>query len=381
MPGDGLRMSLFSPESFRDARVLARAPLFQAFRELGWPRLMPLTMSFVVTDRCNSLCKTCNIGARYLANPSVANGELTLDEYRRLFASVGTLEWVTFSGGEPFMRKDFPEIAVALATQCRPRVINVPTNGTFVHAATRGVERMLASFGQTRLIVNLSLDGVGAKHDEVRGFSGNFERLVELCRQLRAIDDPRLVIGCNTVVSKFNAETVPETVDYVLDQLRPDSYVVEAAQIRPEYHNASEDLAGDPQTVRVALEHALARLSRIERRGVTRVVKAFRIHYYRQALARLERPMPHRCFSAFATCAVMPEGDVWSNTQRADPMGNVRAFDLDFRALWRGREAESARDRIRRSRCQCETSNVSYPNALLNPGQAARVAWYALRYA
>lgn len=362
----------------RDASVLARVPLYNAFRELGRPVIGPLTMSFVVTDRCNSRCKTCNIGERYLADPSVADGELTLEEYRRLFASIGPIEWVTLSGGEPFMRPDFPELAVALARACRPRVINVPTNGTFLHAAVEGVRRMLAGFGETGLVINVSVDGVGRAHDLVRGFDGNFDRLVELVARLRELRDPRLTVGCNTVLSAFNIDAVETTVDWVLDELRPDSYVVELAQIRPEYHNAGVELSPAAAEAHAALERAVARLERAPRRGVAGLVKAFRGEYYRDALARLTRPRTHRCFSAFATCAVMPHGDVVSNTQRADPMGNVRDYGLDFGALWRGPEARRARDVVRAGPCDCELSNVSYPNALLHPPTAARVAWRAV---
>lgn len=364
----------------RNASVLARVPLYNAFRELGAPVIRPLTMSFVVTDRCNSRCQTCQIGARYLDAPSVADDELTLEEHRRLFATIGQLEWVTLSGGEPFMRKDFAELAVALARSCRPRFVSVPTNGTFVHAATRAVARMLDGFGDTRLIVNLSLDGVGAAHDRVRGFDGNFERLLQLVEALRAVDDPRLTIGCNTVVSAFNVEQVERTVDFVLRELRPDSYVVEVAQIRPEYYNDDVPLAADSRATRAALERALARIAAEPRRGVSALVKAFRVHYTREAIARLDGPRLHRCFAGFATCAVMPKGEVWTSTARGEPMGNVRDYGLDFGALWRGPEARRAREAVRAAPCACETSNVSYPNALLHPPAAARVALHALRH-
>src|SRR5690606_35108966 len=104
----------------RDVGVLVRWPLYHGFRAFGWPALRPLTMSFVLTDRCNSRCATCSIGARYLDDPSVADGELSLAEYERLFASIGPLEWVTLSGGEPFMRKDLADVALALVRHTRP---------------------------------------------------------------------------------------------------------------------------------------------------------------------------------------------------------------------------------------------------------------------
>ena len=362
----------------RDAALLSRWPLYQTFRSYGYPRIRPMTMSFVVTDRCNSRCSPCLIGTRYLEDPKVAAGELTLDEYRQVFASVGELEWVTLGGGEPFMRPDFAELSIAAVRAMRPRVVNVPTNATLMHATEKGVASMLEGFGDTRLVVNVSVDGVGPRHDELRGFEGNFERLTAVVAALRGLRDPRLTIGVNTVISAFNVEHARETVDWVLDELRPDSYVVEAAQIREEYWNREVPLRAEG--IAEALGYARGRLETARRRGIPALVKAFRLHYYDEAIRGLGAPSMHRCFSGFATCAMMPKGDVVSSTGRADPMGNVRDFDLDFGALWRSPRAERARARVRASPCACESSNVSYPNALFDPAAAARVAWNALRY-
>lgn len=363
----------------RDAALLARWPLYQSFRSFGVPRVRPMTMSFVVTDRCNSRCKTCLIGARYLADPSVADGELTLDEYRHLAASIGPLEWVTLSGGEPFMRPDFAELALVVVRATRPRVVNVPTNGTFLNATTKAVRAMLDGFGETRLVINFSVDGIGVRHDALRGFEGNFERLKRVVAALRAMDESRLTVGVNTVISAFNVEHASETIDWVLDELKPDSYVVEAAQIREEYFNEGVPLRATG-IVR-ALGHARTRLEASRPRGVPALVKAFRLRYYDATIRGLSSPEGHRCFSAFATCAIMPQGDVVSSTGRADVMGNIRDFDLDFGALWRCREAERARAAVRAGPCACEASNVSYPNALFDPRAAAHVAWNALRHA
>lgn len=375
-----MRLSSSVSRAARTASVGLRLPLYPMFRRYGWPTLSPLFMSFVVTDRCNSLCKTCNIGARYVADPSVADGELSLEEYDRLFRTIGRLSWVTMSGGEPFMRRDFPEIVAALARHTRPSVVNVPTNATLVEATARGVSRILDALGDARLVVNLSVDGVGARHDEVRGFRNNFQRLEETARRLRALGDPRLVLGANTVISRFNVEDVDRTVDWVLGELRPDSYVLEPAQIRPEYYNEDETLDAERDDVAAVLDRVIARLSTERRSGVARVVKAFRLRYYQEARRALRGPRPHRCYSAFLTCTVMPHGDVWSNTQRADEMGNVRAHGYDFPALWRSAEARRARARVRRARCECESSNASYANALMDAGALGRALVNYVRY-
>lgn len=364
------------PLSARGALVAARIPLYRAFRRYGEPRLPPLAMSFVVTDRCNSLCKTCNIGRRFIEDPSVAEGELTLEEYTRVFSSLARPMWVTFSGGEPFMRADFPEIVARLAELVRPAVINIPTNATLVRGTTRGVEKILGRLGDTRLVVNVSLDGVREEHDRVRGFDGNFALAERTLAELRALGDPRLTLGVNTVLSRFNVERADEIFDYVLSVVRPDSYVVELAQIRPEYHNQDDVIAPDPALASRAIDSFLAKSDKHARRGVSRLVEAFRQKYYADVKRELRSPVGHECYSAFATCSVTAHGQVWSNTQRADPMGDLRDFDLDFRALWRSREAEAARAKIRAERCHCETSNVAYSNTLMNPRALPEVLYH-----
>lgn len=361
----------------RTLRAAARWPLYRSFQRFGAPHLLPMTMSFVLTDKCNSRCETCLIGSRYLDDPSVARGELSTDALRRLFASIGPLEWVTFSGGEPFMRTDLPELLAACAASNRPRLINVPTNGTLVRATLDGVRAALPRLGETQLVLNISVDGVGEEHDRVRGFKGNFARIEALLEGLRSIDDPRLVVGCNTVISAFNAARVPSTIDCVLDRLRPDHYVVEVAQFRPEYHNRSVALLAGRDAVDRALTHARARIEAIPRRGVGALSKAFRLRYYDEAAS--PDPRGHRCYRGFGTCAVMAKGDVWASSESGEVMGNVADFDFDFPALWRSDAARRVRDEVRAAPCRCQSSNVSYLNTLFSARAMATVARHAWR--
>ncbi|HMR78062.1 MAG TPA: radical SAM protein [Polyangiaceae bacterium] len=358
----------------RGVGLALRWPAFQAFRHLGAPVLSPMAMSFVVTDRCNSRCQTCNIGARYLDDPRVAEGELSLAEYLSLARSLPELQWVTFSGGEPFMRKDFEQILGAVVRAAAPRVVTIPTNATLVERTTAGIRTILKGLGDTRLGVNLSCDGVGAVHDSVRGFEGNFEKLLHVHRELVALRDERLTIGVNSVLSRHNVSSSEELFDFVFEVLRPDSYVVEIAQQRPEYYNEGQDLRGETQALADGLQSFVARARRHRAPGIPRFVRAFRTQYYAAAARGLWQAPAHRCYAGFATCTVMPKGDVWSNTARADNMGNVRDFALDFPALWRGPRAQQVRKLVRGELCTCELSNTAYINSLLSWSTLPRLA-------
>lgn len=362
------------------ARLLPQVPMYGVFRAADWPTLKPLAMSFVVTDRCNSRCKTCNIGRRYLADPRVADDDLTYEEYARVFRTVGRPRWVTLSGGEPFMRKDFADIVLELLRTVSPWVINVPTNGWFTAATASSLERIVPELRDRRIVLNFSVDGVGAVHDEVRGLPNGFARMLDTVDRVRELGDPRLTIGVNTVISRFNAHLVEQVLDFVRERIRPDSHVVEAAQVRPEYYNEGEALAARAAEVDRALASVVDRLQSDRHTGVPRLIKAFRLEYYADVRRSLVQPRGHRCFSGFASCTMTPKGEVWSNSQRADSMGNIREHGYDFDALWRSARAKETRERIRRDSCRCELSNATYTNTLLNPRGMGRVARNFVRY-
>ena len=66
-------------------QVVPKALYYAATRR-GWVHpINPLTLTFSVTAACQSRCKTCNIGAVYLSNPSLAAQNLSLEEIEKVF--------------------------------------------------------------------------------------------------------------------------------------------------------------------------------------------------------------------------------------------------------------------------------------------------------
>ncbi len=58
---------------------------------------------------------------------------------------------------------------------CRPGIINIPTNGIQHKIIPGRIERVLQAAPKSEVIINLSLDGVGCKHDEIRGVRNNWD--------------------------------------------------------------------------------------------------------------------------------------------------------------------------------------------------------------
>ena len=115
--------------------------------------------------------------------------ELSLDELKKTFASLGDLLFVVMSGGEPFLRRDLPEVCETLSNENHVKQITIPTGAIASDLIARSVESTLERCPDTQIVVNLSLDHIGEKHDWIRGVPGNYEKARKTYANLMALRD------------------------------------------------------------------------------------------------------------------------------------------------------------------------------------------------
>lgn len=340
-----------------------------AFRRWDRPRRHPLNVVVSVTYRCNSRCRTCNVWQR----PGV--DELSLAEWERVFAGLGTAPYyLTFSGGEPFIRPDLADIVAAGYRLCRPAVITIPTNGLLPDRVLAQTQAILKATPGAQVGINLSLDGVGAQHDDIRGVPGAWERAMRTYQALRELDAPNLVLSIHTVVSRFNVADLP-AIYAGLAALAPDSYITEVAEERVELGTMGAGITPSPDEYAHAAAFLIEQLRRRPVQGFARVTRAFRMQYY-QLAARILREQRQviPCYAGWSSVHIAPDGDVWTCCTRAEPVGNLREAGFDFDAVWFGERADALRRSIRAGECACPMANVSYTNMLLHPPTLLRVA-------
>jgi MoaA/NifB/PqqE/SkfB family radical SAM enzyme len=347
--------------------VVWKIPLFILNRQFGWPKMLPVNVTLSPSPRCNSRCLTCNIWMK-------REDELTIDEWDRVFQSLGRAPfWFTVSGGEPFMFRDLVPLCKSLYRHCRPGIINIPTNSLMYKIIPSKVEEICRSCPESQVIINLSLDGVGEKHDRIRGIPGNFEKFEQNFRALRELKFPNLNVGIHSVISRFNVEDARELFDYGFDS-GADSYITEIAEQRVELDTVGVDIAPSRDKYSWAIDHLIERIERREFRGISKVTEAFRVEYYRlvkQILAEQTQAIP--CFAGWASTQIYANGEVWPCCIRADNLANLRDVDYDFRRIWFSPEADRVRQSIRNKECHCTLANASYTNMLMHLPTVARV--------
>lgn len=343
-------------------RLISQIPGQMLFRSLGRPRLLPFNLTISISYNCNSRCRTCNIWKKKAK-------DLSPDEYEKIFKNIGKkIFWATLSGGEPFLRKDLTPMASSLYRYCRPKIINIPTNGLLGGFVAEKAEEIARACPASQVVVNLSLDGVGKKHDDIRGVPGNFDRAMAAYAALRKINLPNFTLGVHTVISKFNVNDVPKLCDHVLDELKPDSYISEVAEERGELDSVGLDITPSSTDYSEAVDYISKRTASYKTKGVSRFTKAFRSGYYsfaKKALRTGRQPIP--CYAGFASAQISPEGDVWGCCLRAEPLGNLRENDYDFRRIWFSEKADAFRSSVKAGRCACPLANAYYSSAVCDP--------------
>jgi MoaA/NifB/PqqE/SkfB family radical SAM enzyme len=329
--------------------------------------MLPLNLTLTPSPRCNSRCRTCNIWKK-------REDELTLDEWARTLQSIGTAPfWFTVSGGEPFLYEDLVDLCELAYTHCQPGIINIPTNGILSRIPEK-VESICRRCPDAEVIINLSLDGVDEKHDQIRRVPGNFEKFERSYAALRALDCPNLTVGIHSVISRFNVADVLDLYDYALG-LEPDAYITEIAEERVELDTLDNDITPSADQYAEAIDPLIEALKSRRFQGISTITEGFRIEYYKLVKRVLvEKTQVIPCYAGWASAQIYANGEVWPCCVRADVMGNVRDVNYDFKEIWFSQDADRVRTSIFNKECHCPLANASYTNMLMHVPTLMRVS-------
>ncbi|MGV8078781.1 MAG: 12,18-didecarboxysiroheme deacetylase [Syntrophales bacterium] len=154
-----------------------------------------------MTRRCNLKCIHCYSSSRNIPY----RDELTTEEGKALIADLASFgsPVILFSGGEPLIRKDLPDLARFAVDRGMRAVIS--TNGTLL---TPERIRVFREIGLS--YIGVSLDGLKETHDFFRGVPGTFERAI---RGIRDSRDAGIKVGVRFTVNRHNVQDVPAIFD------------------------------------------------------------------------------------------------------------------------------------------------------------------------
>lgn len=345
----------------------------------------PLLLNFSVTNMCQSHCLTCNIWKLYKDHPEKKKKELKTSEIEKIFQTMDPLLLFNICGGEPFLRKDLPEICDLAHKYLKPTVMHSPTNALAPKKIERSMEKILPAIEGTPFTLKLSLDNIGKKHDEIRGTPGNFKKLMDTHDRMVELrkDYDNLYLDAGITVSYYNLNDVEEITAFVEKNMQLDNYMHEIADLRGELFNKEQDIrpTGDDYTKAMAYLSAEVKKKLHSRRKVSKMVQALRLVYYERAarvMREQRRVIP--CYAGISNAHLNPWGGLWiCNIQAFDhEMGNVRDFDYNFDALWHSEQANQVRKWVSEKHCHCPLVGQAFLDTMLSPSAAIKTLYYYL---
>ena len=162
----------------------------------------PIYAQFYVTARCNLACEQCNI---IYANSDVS--EISIPGVQKIAANLEKIgvSIVLLTGGEPFVRKDLPEIVAAFAK--RGIHVRIQTNGL---ATEEQLARCVEAGAHD---ISVSLDSLNPEtQDGINGdFKGSWEKAIDTFARVNRIfpSDAFAAIGCVCYGPNYLSEIVP----------------------------------------------------------------------------------------------------------------------------------------------------------------------------
>lgn len=155
-----------------------------------------------VTLGCNLACSHCGSRAG-----SARTGELDTPEAKEMIAQLaaGGIGEVTLIGGEPLLRPDLPELIRAINDH--GMLCSVLTGG---YGVSREKVRRLRDAGVA--FISVSIDGLEASHDKLRGREGSWRQCFLTFEQAAAVGLP---YGCNTQLNRISAPQLPQLYELI----------------------------------------------------------------------------------------------------------------------------------------------------------------------
>ena len=161
-----------------------------------------------ITERCNLRCKHC-----YL-DPIFLKSELPLQKLINIFEKyIEQIKiWglpkqatrISFTGGEPLVRKDFFELLKKCYENRDIIQYGILTNGTLLNNNIVGkLKKLGVSY------IQVSLEGTEKTNDYIRG-KGTFKKIIQAIKLLKKVGIP---VNISMTVSKLNLKDVSAVID------------------------------------------------------------------------------------------------------------------------------------------------------------------------
>jgi radical SAM protein with 4Fe4S-binding SPASM domain len=320
----------------------------------------PYKLTFALTYWCNYKCKTCNIWQRR------PKDELSLEELQSFFEKSNRFNWIDFTGGEVWLRLDFPQIVQACLRHCRDLILlHFPTNGYFTERIVQGVEEILR-MQPRKLVITVSTDGDESVNDDIRGKEGGWRRQIETYRRLHALSGVEVYLGMTLSahnVGEFDRAFAAAKTE--CPWLKASDFHLNIAHESDHYYGnaGSGSVSSETERVREQVAHYRS-LRTFSVNPIALLERRYLLHADRYLQTGIT---PMRCHALRSSCFVNPWGDVYPCGMYDAKVASLREHDFDLEHVWNLERTRRFQNEIWNYQCpQCWTPCEAYQSILGN---------------
>lgn len=265
-----------------------------------------------VSRRCNLHCAHCytdSFDRAYEGELTTAEAKAVIDDLAAFGAPV-----ILFSGGEPLLRDDLPEL-VERAHRRGIRTV-LSTNGTLlIHAVAAELKELGVSY------VGVSIDGPQAVHDRFRGMTGAYQ---EALQGIRNCQDVGLRVGLRVTLTQFSYAHLDGIFDLVETEDIPRVCFYHLAYAGRGDRIIKYDLSHEE--TRAAVETVFRRTLDFQRRGITKDILTVDNHADAVYLyLKVRETEPQRAAEVLQMLRWQGGNQSGIAVGNIDPLGNVHA--------------------------------------------------------
>jgi len=362
-------------ENLRKSNKLGINDAFRYARKILYKRKsMPEALIFFVTSKCNARCEHCF----FWKDLNKSKDDLTIGEIKKISSKLGNFSHLFISGGEPFIRKDLPEIVETFYRNNHLKSLLIPTNGILTEKIKKDVDKICERNPELRLIIDFSLDNLNEKHDKIRGVPGIFNKLIKSIEEVKGLKKKHknLNVGTICVFNSKNQDEIYKIYKFIKEEIRPDS--VSFPLIRGDAKNKTYkevDLGKYEEFCNFLKKeyekHVFEGYNNFFLQDFSNFMNV-KIREEAHKVAKLNK-YRNPCYACNLIGVIYPNGDVNCCEILPTKIGNLREADYDLKKIWLSKNADKARKFIRKSKCFCTHECFMYVNLLFNSRSLASI--------
>jgi len=332
--------------------------------------LRPVILHLTTTNRCNLKCRMCNL---WKQQPKIDLPEQALINLNRSPLSRG-LTVLDITGGEPFLVD--VERLIDLAGGGRYRTVLFSTNGTLTDKIIGTVERLVKQYDFNQF-VDISIDGLEATHDRIRGVEGTFKRASATLAGLKDLSETHAGLKPTikfTIMRDNYHELLP-----VYEFARKSGAEFTT---KPASEFGFTDNVGDksyvftPDETAEIIDYLKEIVSRQKKDSLpwptfwNRVYRQANIifheeliHYLRATFIEKKRCVLGRCYSSCISILIHNDGKIYNCPTLLKPVGDLSR--RPFEEIWLGEEMRRLRRFMASGKCACYSQCDQMPSLVL----------------